>query len=282
MMLPTFLLGLFLSAYVAAQAQVLPEDCSFTYQGCAIIDVDCFSYPIEFPDGVVTAETCQRACNDHLFAALFPDGCRCGDDASAITPVDEMNCNVPCMGDPDLGPCGGLCPGYQEDIGNYFVNNLLIPFEIPLLPPTETPGPQLPPVPEVGLPEPFAEPLGPQIPSETPSETPEQNSDGSFLDTAPPSNPNDGMLPGNVPTEASDSPGEIGESDSPVPSPTLSTPTSLGWHISPTNNTVSPTEGIPTDGAPVPSQIRESKSWNTGIPGTTIVLGLCAVGIVGL
>lgn len=43
----------------------------FQYSGCSSIDLSCFGDPIVFPDGCVTPEACQKACEGSLFAALL-------------------------------------------------------------------------------------------------------------------------------------------------------------------------------------------------------------------
>ncbi|KND86992.1 hypothetical protein TOPH_08357 [Tolypocladium ophioglossoides CBS 100239] len=101
-------------------AQLDHSTSAFTYHGCSSVDVSCFGRPIVFSDGRLTPEACQAACLGHHFAALFPDACRCGDDASAITPVDESACDHPCMGNPAIGSCGGVCPKEGPGIANVY------------------------------------------------------------------------------------------------------------------------------------------------------------------
>ncbi|EHK15348.1 uncharacterized protein TRIVIDRAFT_64737 [Trichoderma virens Gv29-8] len=93
---------------------------NFSYQGCASIDPACFGKPIAFPNGPLTPETCQLACQGHQFAALLPDCCRCGDDANGVHPTDEAKCDYPCMGDSTLGMCGSICPGNSPVIANVY------------------------------------------------------------------------------------------------------------------------------------------------------------------
>ncbi|KAG8414609.1 Twinfilin-1 [Metarhizium acridum] len=68
----------------------------------------------------ITPEMCQRACLGHQFAALFPTDCRCGDDANVIKPLDERACNNPCLGDPNHGMCGSICPAEGPAIANVY------------------------------------------------------------------------------------------------------------------------------------------------------------------
>ncbi|KAL6909106.1 hypothetical protein GGI43DRAFT_379920 [Trichoderma evansii] len=93
---------------------------AFSYQGCFSIDPSCFGNALVFSDGRLTPESCQRACQGHLFAALLPDSCRCGDDASGIQPTDESKCDYPCMGDSTLGMCGSICPENTPVIANIY------------------------------------------------------------------------------------------------------------------------------------------------------------------
>lgn len=46
--------------------------------------------------------------------------CRCGDDANAIKPLDERACNTPCLGDPNHGMCGSICPAEGPAIANVY------------------------------------------------------------------------------------------------------------------------------------------------------------------
>lgn len=55
-----------------ALAQASYSGSSFTYWGCASVDAAGFSEPIVFPDGSLTPEACQAACEGQLFAAVSP------------------------------------------------------------------------------------------------------------------------------------------------------------------------------------------------------------------
>ncbi|KAL7920902.1 hypothetical protein ACQKWADRAFT_297036 [Trichoderma austrokoningii] len=92
----------------------------FSYQGCSSIDPSCFGNALVFSDGRLTPESCQRACQGHLFAALLPDSCRCGDDPNGVQPADESKCDYPCMGDNTLGMCGSICPETSPVIANVY------------------------------------------------------------------------------------------------------------------------------------------------------------------
>ncbi|KYK56488.1 hypothetical protein DCS_03488 [Drechmeria coniospora] len=100
-------------------AQMVHHVPSFTYLGCSKVDLTCFGKPMTFSNGL-TPETCQRACQGHLLAAIFPDSCRCGDDANSITIIDESVCDHPCMGNAALGACGGARPDEGPGIGNVY------------------------------------------------------------------------------------------------------------------------------------------------------------------
>ncbi|KAH7171817.1 hypothetical protein DER46DRAFT_497382 [Fusarium sp. MPI-SDFR-AT-0072] len=93
----------------------------FKYWGCATVDAAGFSNPVPFPNGILTPEACQDACAGHMFAAVSPDACRCGDDANAIKSVDEHSCNYPCTQDPNSPMCGGICPEGTPSISNLFI-----------------------------------------------------------------------------------------------------------------------------------------------------------------
>ncbi|KAF9766824.1 hypothetical protein IL306_000707 [Fusarium sp. DS 682] len=93
----------------------------FKYWGCATVDAAGFSNPVPLPNGILTPETCQAACSGHMFAAVSPDACRCGDDANAIKSVDEHSCNYPCSQDPNSPMCGGICPEGTPSISNLFI-----------------------------------------------------------------------------------------------------------------------------------------------------------------
>lgn len=45
---------------------------SFAYQGCSSVDMSCFTSPVALNGGPLTPEMCQKACQGHLLAALFP------------------------------------------------------------------------------------------------------------------------------------------------------------------------------------------------------------------
>ncbi|KAF5567182.1 TWF1-twinfilin an actin monomer sequestering [Fusarium napiforme] len=93
----------------------------FKYWGCATVDAAGFSKPVPLPNGILTPEACQAACAGHMFAAVSPDACRCGDDANAIKSVDEHSCNYPCTQDPNSPMCGGICPKGTPSISNLFI-----------------------------------------------------------------------------------------------------------------------------------------------------------------
>lgn len=44
-----------------------------------------------------------------------PSSCRCGNDATAVRPVNESFCEYHCMGDESMGKCGTQCP--ENDTG---------------------------------------------------------------------------------------------------------------------------------------------------------------------
>ncbi|KAF4340999.1 TWF1-twinfilin an actin monomer sequestering [Fusarium beomiforme] len=93
----------------------------FKYWGCATVDAAGFSNPVPLPNGILTPETCQAACAGHMFAAVSPDACRCGDDVNAIKSVDEHSCNYPCTKDPNSPMCGGICSEGTPSISNLFI-----------------------------------------------------------------------------------------------------------------------------------------------------------------
>ncbi|CVK88293.1 related to TWF1-twinfilin, an actin monomer sequestering protein [Fusarium mangiferae] len=93
----------------------------FKYWGCATVDAAGFSNPVPLPNGILTPGACQDACAGHMFAAVSPDACRCGDDANAIKSVDEHSCNYPCTQDPNSPMCGGICPEGTPSISNLFI-----------------------------------------------------------------------------------------------------------------------------------------------------------------
>ncbi|EWZ43733.1 hypothetical protein FOWG_03087 [Fusarium oxysporum f. sp. lycopersici MN25] len=93
----------------------------FKYWGCATVDAAGFSNPVPLPNGILTPEACQDACAGHMFAAVSPDACRCGDDANAIKSVNEHSCNYPCTQDPNSPMCGGICPEGTPSISNLFI-----------------------------------------------------------------------------------------------------------------------------------------------------------------
>ncbi|KAJ3474841.1 hypothetical protein NLG97_g9671 [Lecanicillium saksenae] len=92
----------------------------FQYIGCSSIDLSCFGDPVVFPDGCVTPEACQKACQGSLFAALLNEECRCGNDSSAITPKDDSLCDHTCQNNPLLGCCGNSCPQDNPGIANIY------------------------------------------------------------------------------------------------------------------------------------------------------------------
>ncbi|KHN99741.1 twinfilin-1 [Metarhizium album ARSEF 1941] len=112
------LLALGVAATVLAQADHAID--SFAYQGCSSVDMSCFTPPVLLNDEPTTPEMCQRACQGHQFAALFPADCRCGDDANVIKALDERACNNPCLGDPKHGMCGSICPAEGPGIANVY------------------------------------------------------------------------------------------------------------------------------------------------------------------
>ncbi|KAK9435807.1 twinfilin-1 [Metarhizium brunneum] len=114
----TLLLALGAAATVLAQGNHAID--SFAYQGCSSVDMSCFTPPVFLSAQPITPEMCQWACLGHQFAALFPEDCRCGDNANAIKPLDERACNTPCLGDPNHGMCGSICPAEGPAIANVY------------------------------------------------------------------------------------------------------------------------------------------------------------------
>ncbi|KAM0561971.1 hypothetical protein ACHAPJ_002412 [Fusarium lateritium] len=106
-------------AAVLGQASYGSE--SFKYWGCATVDAAGFTNPVQLPNGVLNPESCQAACAGHMFAAVSPDACRCGDDPNAIKAIDEHSCNYPCSEDPNSPMCGGICPKGTPSISNLFI-----------------------------------------------------------------------------------------------------------------------------------------------------------------
>ncbi|KAM3515287.1 hypothetical protein MY11210_001028 [Beauveria gryllotalpidicola] len=92
----------------------------FQYTGCSSIDLSCFGDPIIFPDGCVTPEACQKACEGFLFAVLLNEECRCGNDSTAISSKDESMCDHACQNNPLLGCCGNSCPDENPGIANVY------------------------------------------------------------------------------------------------------------------------------------------------------------------
>ncbi|KAL6884978.1 hypothetical protein HDV57DRAFT_491735 [Trichoderma longibrachiatum] len=93
----------------------------FSYQGCSSIDPACFGEAIAIANGPMTPEACQSACRGHLFAAVLPDCCRCGDDPNGVHSTDEFKCDYPCLGDSTRGMCGSICPRNSPVIANVYI-----------------------------------------------------------------------------------------------------------------------------------------------------------------
>ncbi|OAA39542.1 twinfilin-1 [Beauveria brongniartii RCEF 3172] len=92
----------------------------FQYIGCSSIDLSCFGNPIIFPDGCVTPEACQKACEGFQFAVLLNEECRCGNDSTAISSQDESMCDHFCENNPLVGCCGNSCPDENPGIANVY------------------------------------------------------------------------------------------------------------------------------------------------------------------
>ncbi|SPJ73063.1 related to TWF1 - twinfilin, an actin monomer sequestering protein [Fusarium torulosum] len=118
-MISFLLIAIFGIANVLGQASYGTEQ--FKYWGCATVDAAGFSAPVQLPNGVLSPESCQAVCAGHMFAAVSPDGCRCGDDPNAIKSIDEHSCNYPCSQDPNSPMCGGICPQGTPGISNLFI-----------------------------------------------------------------------------------------------------------------------------------------------------------------
>lgn len=70
------MIGIFLFTIIGAIGafcQTTHSNGAFSYQGCSFIDPSCFGNALVFSDGRLTPESCQRACQGHLFAALLPE-----------------------------------------------------------------------------------------------------------------------------------------------------------------------------------------------------------------
>ncbi|RGP71518.1 twf1- an actin monomer sequestering [Fusarium sporotrichioides] len=113
--------GITITLCQAAYKSEQPYPEKFKYWGCATVDAAGFSNPVPLPNGVLTPEMCQAACADHMFAAVSPTACRCGDDPNAIKSINEGFCNNPCSEDPNSPMCGGGCSEGDSDISNLFV-----------------------------------------------------------------------------------------------------------------------------------------------------------------
>ncbi|KAM0270172.1 hypothetical protein ACHAPA_003687 [Fusarium lateritium] len=118
-MFSLLLIAIFGIATVLGQASYGAEQ--FKYWGCATVDAAGFSAPVQLPNGVLSPESCQAVCAGHMFAAVSPDGCRCGDNPNAIKSIDEHSCNYPCSQDPNSPMCGGICPQGTPGISNLFI-----------------------------------------------------------------------------------------------------------------------------------------------------------------
>ncbi|KAM5351134.1 hypothetical protein ACJ41O_003857 [Fusarium nematophilum] len=135
---------------VTAFAQASYGSESFKYWGCATIDTAGFSQPIELPTGTLSPSTCQAACAGHLFAAVSPDACRCGNDHDAVEAADEDSCNHPCFEDSDSPMCGGICPEGTPSISNLFIIDPPVLADDDDAPPQPN-DPGNPPVPSSGV-----------------------------------------------------------------------------------------------------------------------------------
>lgn len=62
---------LVISCVLGAFAQSTHSISGFHYNGCSSIDISCFGEPVTFPDGCVTPEACQKACEGFQLAALL-------------------------------------------------------------------------------------------------------------------------------------------------------------------------------------------------------------------
>ncbi|KAI8671714.1 WSC domain-containing protein [Fusarium keratoplasticum] len=120
-MLNYLLIAAFGAIAVLGQTSYGSEPEPFKYWGCATVDAAGFSEPVQFPSGVLSHESCQAACAGHIFAAVSPDACRCGNDPDAIHAVDEGSCNHPCFENPDSPMCGGICPEGKPRISTLFI-----------------------------------------------------------------------------------------------------------------------------------------------------------------
>ncbi|OAA50353.1 twinfilin-1 [Metarhizium rileyi] len=92
------------------------------YFGCSTVDLSCFKSPFVGEGESITPEMCQLACQEHHLAALFPKDCLCGDDASVVEITDERLCDYGCLGDPNHGFCGTVCPTEGPAIANVYTN----------------------------------------------------------------------------------------------------------------------------------------------------------------
>ncbi|KAL6355972.1 hypothetical protein LRP88_09556 [Fusarium phalaenopsidis] len=120
-MLSYLLIAAFGAMGVLGQASYGSEPEPFKYWGCATVDAAGFSEPVQLPAGVLSHESCQAACAGHIFAAVSPDACRCGNDPDAIHAVDEGSCNHPCFENPDSPMCGGICPEGKPRTSTLFI-----------------------------------------------------------------------------------------------------------------------------------------------------------------
>ncbi|WAO88730.1 WSC domain-containing protein [Fusarium falciforme] len=120
-MLSYLLIAAFGAMAVLGQASYGSEPEPFKYWGCATVDAAGFSEPAQLPSGVLSHESCQAACAGHIFAAVSPDACRCGNDPDAIHAVDEGSCNHPCLENPNSPMCGGICQEGKPRISTLFI-----------------------------------------------------------------------------------------------------------------------------------------------------------------
>ena len=57
---------------LSALAQNAKSDPQYRYQGCAVVNLACFSNPVALNSGQLTHDACSQACQGSNYAALFP------------------------------------------------------------------------------------------------------------------------------------------------------------------------------------------------------------------
>lgn len=66
-------IGVLAQQSYGTDTEIPSYDTAFEYHGCAVVNLEGFGDPIYPPDGLLTHESCQEACEGNQIVAIFAE-----------------------------------------------------------------------------------------------------------------------------------------------------------------------------------------------------------------